>query len=509
MTVLFLIRNHGYIRNYESTLRMLAERGHRVCLVSRGAERHVAVDTDAFLEGLCAEHPAISVHRFPPRNDEWSPLLNAARALRNYVRYLHPRFRRAEKLRSRAANHALKQGVVRLPAGPLGRWLASRSATLLESAVPNDPVVEAAITGLAPDVVVVTPFVDFNSYQVDYVKAAHALGIPTVWCVASWDNLSNKGIAPVVPDRVLVWNNTQRREAIEMHQVPDDRVVVTGAQLFDVWFEQRTSTSHEEFCRSVGLPNAPFLLYLCSSLFIAPDEPIYVRRWLERLRASAFPELRECGVLIRPHPGNAGVWSTVDLAALGPVAIWPRAGEMPIEQDAKRHYFDSLSHCAAVVGVNTSGMIEAGIVGRSSFTFLAPDFLETQNGTVHFDYLTAHRFLTAAQSWDEHLGHLAGSVAGRTSFDEESRQVALTFVRPHGPAVRSTPRVVDAIEDAARISVPEPGKVRSRMWLMLARTCLARWVKSMPTPAPPRAGGSIPPAAPRRRRERPVVPRRD
>ena len=54
MTVLFIIRNHGYLRIYESTLRMLAERGHRVVLVSRGVEPHHAADTKGFVERLCA-----------------------------------------------------------------------------------------------------------------------------------------------------------------------------------------------------------------------------------------------------------------------------------------------------------------------------------------------------------------------------------------------------------------------------------------------------------------------
>src|SRR5687767_13663878 len=107
MKILFVIRNHGYIRNYESTLRLLAARGHRVFLGSRGVERHMAVDTDRFLARLCAKHPAISVHRLPRARGGWTAWADAARSLRNYVRYLHPRFEGKEKLRSRAAAHAL------------------------------------------------------------------------------------------------------------------------------------------------------------------------------------------------------------------------------------------------------------------------------------------------------------------------------------------------------------------------------------------------------------------
>jgi hypothetical protein len=503
LTVLFLLRNHGYIRNYASTLAMLAERGHRVLLASRGAERHMAVDTDAYLARLCAAHPSISVMKLPRRGDGWTALAEAGRSLRNYARYLEPRYEHATKLRARAAEHARKRGALRLPSTRPGAWLSHELSGWLEARLPVDAGMRAELEQLAPDVVVATPFVDFNSYQVDWIAAARELGMPTVWCVASWDNLSNKGVAPLVPDRVLVWNETQRREAIEMHAVPASRVVVTGAQLFDDWFTQRPSTSRTEFCRGVGLPDRPFLLYLCSSLFIAPDEISFVRRWLEQVRGSSDAALRDCGVLVRPHPGHAGIWHEADLEALGPVAVWPRAGELPIEDDAKRHYFDSLAHCAAVVGVNTSGMLEAGIAGRRSYTLLAPEFAETQQGTVHFDYLTEYGFLTVARSWPEHLSHLTDAVAGRNPFEGVERARALAFVRPHGADEPSTPRVVDAIEQAAVLRVaPATGRAPG-VAARLATWGLSRWLQPARAPWPPGAPAPTRSAAPPRR---PLLP---
>jgi len=483
MTILFIIRNHGYLRNYESTLRLLAERGHRVVLVSRGAERHMAVDTNAFLTSLCARYPGITVHKWPRRKDGWTPVAEATRSLRNYARYLRPRYRMAHKLRTRAAEHAHKRGATRLPAARLTAWIAELGAALAERAIPPDPAMVAEIASVAPDVVVVTPLVDFNSYQVDYVKAAKALGIPTVWCVASWDNLSNKGVTPVVPDRILVWNDTQRREAMELQGMPAERVVVTGAQLFDDWFTLRSSTTREEFACHVGLPARPFLLYLCSSIFIVPDEPAFVRRWLERLRASGAPELQRCGVLIRPHPGVAPPWANVDFREFGAVVVWPKAGDLPIDAGAKRHYFDSLFHCSAVAGINTSGMIEAGIVGRRSFTLLASEFSDTQAGTVHFEYLTSYGFLTAAQSWEEHLRDLAAAVRGDMRFDEQSRRRMLSFVRPFGSADPSTPRVADAIEEAAQVrSAPVHPSGGGRLALRIGMTALRPWLGRISPP---------------------------
>ena len=63
----------------------------------------------------------------------------------------------------------------------------------------------------------VTPLVDIGSDQVDYVKAAQRLGIRSALPVLSWDNLTNKGLIRVQPDRVYVWNEAQKAEAVAMH----------------------------------------------------------------------------------------------------------------------------------------------------------------------------------------------------------------------------------------------------------------------------------------------------
>ena len=43
--------------------------------------------------------------------------------------------------------------------------------------------------------------------------------------------------------------------------------------------------------------------------------------------------------------------------------------------------------CSSDLGVNTSAMIEAAILGRPVLSVLAPEFAATQEGTVHFHYL--------------------------------------------------------------------------------------------------------------------------
>ena len=218
-----------------------------------------------------------------------------------------------------------------------------------ERLVPSPANIEDAIRALSPDAVVVTPLIargPSGLRQTDTVKAAQALGIPVGLAVASWDHLTTKGVIKVVPDGVFVWNETQRREAAEMHGVPVSRVVVTGAQLSDSWFERSPTTQRAAFIRAHGLDSgSPLVLFVGSSPNIAPpdDEIAFVRRWLEALRASFDSSLRGIGVLVRPHPGNIAEWAKVDLSALG-AAVAPRERPgIPMEPADEALYFEASS----------------------------------------------------------------------------------------------------------------------------------------------------------------------
>ena len=90
-------------------------------------------------------------------------------------------------------------------------------------------------------------------------------------CVWSWDHLSSKALIRDMPQRVFVWNDTQKTEAVRLHGVPSERVVVTGAQCYDQWFGRQPVRPRAEFCRRVGLQDdRPYLLYVCSALFSLP-----------------------------------------------------------------------------------------------------------------------------------------------------------------------------------------------------------------------------------------------
>ena len=57
----------------------------------------------------------------------------------------------------------------------------------------------------------------------------------------------------------------------------------------------------------------------------------------------------------------------------------------------------------AVVGINTSALIEAAILGKRSFTVADPRYQKTQEGTFHFQYLTNGGILEKAPDFRDPL----------------------------------------------------------------------------------------------------------
>jgi hypothetical protein len=307
-------------------------------------------------------------------------------------------------------------------------------------------------------VLLVSPLTHFGSPQPDYLRAARRLGLPSALALFSWDNLTNKGLMHEIPDRVIVWNEQQAREAVEHHGVPADRVEVTGAAAYDHWFGWRPSRDRANFLSSLGLPpDQPCILYLCSSRFIAEDEPAWIADWLDALRATPGP-LETASVIIRPHPLNADGWRGDPLGERPGVRVFPALGEDPKSETARQSYFDSIHHATLVVGINTTALVESAIVGRRSYTVRMPRFAHSQDGTLHFHQLLERNGgpLRVADSMAEHLAQLTDGLAAGGDDPEQLRGFVHRFVRPLGLDVEVAPIVADRIEALAQGSRRQP-----------------------------------------------------
>jgi len=480
LKVLFFINHDGAIRNFEAFLHSLAERGHDVHLSAMG--RRAALMSQAqSLEDFCGSNPRFSYDMTPKNKGELSKLLAALSSARSYLRYLGPEYENSPKLSERARRY-VHPAILRFMERPgfrsrPGRWMLDRLLLATLDDLPTSPAMDSYVRSYEPDVALFTPLLTFrNHVQLSALRSAEKAGIPTALLVHSWDNLTNKGLIPTIPDRVAVWNDPQRKEAVSLHHVPENQVVVTGAHSYDHWFEAKPSTTREEFCARAGLdPERPFVLYVCSSTFIAPHEVPFVERWISRLRQSSDPRVSEIGVLVRPHPQNMPQWEGVGPEQLqGGVVYPPISGEWAGSR-SRADYFDSIHHCAAVMGINTTAQIESAIQGRPVLTWLVPEFRDTQEGTLHFEYIGGEDgLMLTADSFEQHEQQLAGVLVSNDT--ERSRKFVEHFIRPQGVTVPSTPILVDAV---AGLADAGPVARRARIGRTLAKPFIWMFRRTM------------------------------
>jgi hypothetical protein len=457
MTVLLSLLHFGLLRNFESVVAELADRGHRVLLI---ADEHDEFGGQAMAEAL-ARRPGVRWMMAPSYFEtDWFPVARKLRQGLDYLRFHEPRYAPFPKLRERAEDRTPRLvTTVSRRGGRIGRrWLA-RLLDLVERGMPRHAAMDRLLAGERPDVALFASVTHPRSAHPHHLRSARALGLPTGVAVYSWDHLSSKALIRDWPDRVFVWNDMQRHEAREQHGIPDDRIVITGAQVYDQWFTRRPSRDRTTFLADYGLPvDAALILYVCSAMTPDPVESRFVRRWLEAVRRDLDPRLRAAAVIIRPHPERRREWDSIDWSDLGPLVI---AGANPITATAKTDYFDALANSDAVVGLVTSAFLEAAIAGRPVLTWLPEEMRIHQLGMRHFRYLLEVEggLLKSAPTLAAHMRDLAAALAGDAAQQAQQARFLTAFVRPHGLDRPATPFFVDAIEALATLRpapAPEP-----------------------------------------------------
>ncbi|MBI2327818.1 hypothetical protein HYU92_05875 [Candidatus Curtissbacteria bacterium] len=217
MRVLFVIRAVEHYPYFRSIVEALLDRDHDV---------KILFDRDWSQRGLDLvgiKLKGVSYGWTVPYLVRLRRIIFWIRDLLSYIRYLKVRGQSGfYKDRWRKVLFVPVQWFLKIPFVEflLKTKVTGRVLAVLETVTgPVSEIVED-IRQFDPAVVVATPAnMPHSSADLEYLKAARALSIPTALPVFSWDNLTTKGLIHIKPKVLLAWNEKQVQEAWKHHGI--------------------------------------------------------------------------------------------------------------------------------------------------------------------------------------------------------------------------------------------------------------------------------------------------
>lgn len=231
LKALFFLPSIDYYLVFESLLRAMLAAGHQVLVALDHDKGSLLPDKVHPFDALREQYPRFDYRQLPPRKDLWLIPASAIRRRLDYLRYLEPEYADQAGDRIPQSTWGLR-ALLFLPPfrWPFGRRLLVSLLRRLEAGMPIPRAVRSFVAEATPDVVVVSPLVEFGSAQGDYIRTAEAAGIPSVVVVEGGDDLTSKGGIRDVATLTLVRNETEADEAVRLHDLPRERIAVVGAE---------------------------------------------------------------------------------------------------------------------------------------------------------------------------------------------------------------------------------------------------------------------------------------
>src|SRR5262249_31394970 len=204
--------------------------------------------------------------------------------------------------------------------------------------------------------------------EIPLLRSARHHGVRTVAVDLSWDNLTNKLFPIRRVNRLVLWNETMKREAHTLHGYPLEDIDVVGPPQFDSYFDATLRTSRTAFCRRVGLdPDRRIVTLTTIPADAYPRHDVVIDRLLDAMRSGAVKP--PFNLLVRLHPRDdlrrydkyAG---TPHLVVEKPFRVSARSGDghsVDVTADNTRHLADTMHHSDVVLNVASTIAIEAAI----------------------------------------------------------------------------------------------------------------------------------------------------
>ncbi len=234
------------------------------------------------------------------------------RGLLRYLRGLYPAadpgVRAFHRLQNRA-HHNLRQRMLHSVYYRLARyrWIM-RVVVVIERFLYRTATVEGVDPAEFDQLLVLGLGITGTQLEGTLTWWARANAIPVVYIVGNYDNLSSQGFRGVPVDTILVWGESMRDDAVELHAIAPHRVHMIGVIRYDA-IERVIKEDRATFMKSHGLDSGK------KTILFAGSMPEF--HYFEAL--AALKQLREEGedlqMILRIYP-NKGLMRSVYIEPL-------------------------------------------------------------------------------------------------------------------------------------------------------------------------------------------------
>jgi hypothetical protein len=185
----------------------------------------------------------------------------------------------------------------------------------------------------------------------------------------SWDNFTNKLLPVRRVNRLIVWNDLMKQQAIDLHGYRPDEVRVAGAQQWDVYFRSPGAPRDVFFQRIGADPSRKLITLSTTPRELYPHHSHVVRVLVRAMSDGAWPWPVQ--LLVRLHPRDE-LSAYAEFQGLPHVIIekpfrttQAASGDglaIDVTADNQQHLADTMRHSDVVVNVASTLAVEAAIV---------------------------------------------------------------------------------------------------------------------------------------------------
>lgn len=205
--------------------------------------------------------------------------------------------------RDRSTSFALKFGnysAERSLIGKILNWILTRPGIfevvmyVAKQLLFPTPKTKNQLKTLNLDLILVPSNGTSDAISMDIISAAKSLGIPSLFMMYNWDNVTCKGVYPFLADYASVWGQQSVEHYHRIHRLPLDRIYCLGSPQFEV-YERFDPSGHQDLRVALNFsPTEVLAAYLGGARY---RDDILLLRYFD-----AILERLNIRLVYRPHP---------------------------------------------------------------------------------------------------------------------------------------------------------------------------------------------------------------